>query len=92
MHWDGRRWTVLIAPAELGITVAKAVTDGRGAWFTPDARWNRRTWYEYAGVWLPNWANPNAYIGMSRIPGTTVALVAVVSQGGTLIGASRRLP
>src|SRR5262249_43618909 len=93
VHWNGQRWTVLTAPAILDISATEAVTDGRGgAWFTPAARWNNGTWHDYVGLWLPSWANPYAYVGMSRIPGTTVALVAIVSQGGTLIGASQRLP
>jgi len=29
---------------------------------------------------------------MARIPGTTIVLTAVDAQGGTLIGASQRLP
>jgi hypothetical protein len=93
VHWNGQRWTVLTAPAILDIPATEAVTDGRGgAWFTPAARWNNGTWYDYVGLWLPGWANPYSYVGMSRIPGTTVALVVIVSQGGTLIGASQRLP
>ena len=92
VHWDGRRWTVLTAPDE-AFASGPIATDGRGgAWFTPNARWNGRTWLEEVGLWLPAWANPFSFFSMARIPGTTIVLVTVTSPGGTLIGASQRLP
>jgi hypothetical protein len=87
VHWNGTRWTMLTAPDALG--TGPIAIDGRGgAWFGPDLHWTGRGWIEIAGRWLPSWANPFAFVSMSHIPGTGKDVVAVVSQGGTLIGAN----
>ena len=92
VHWNGVRWTILTAP-DTALASGPIAIDGRGgAWFTPNARWNGRMWLEEAGLWLPSWANPFSFVSMARIPGTTIVLTAVDAQGGTLIGASQRLP
>jgi hypothetical protein len=90
VHWNGVRWTVLTAPGNLGSGLI--ATDGNGGlWFGPDLHWTGRGWIEEAGVWLPSWANPFGYVSMSHVPGTRTDVVAVVSPGGTLIGANQRL-
>jgi len=92
VHWNGTLWTVLTAP-DVALAAGPIATDGgAGAWFTPNAHWTGRTWIVEAGLWLPSWANPFSFVGMARIPGTTIVLVVVDSQGGTLVGTSQRLP
>jgi hypothetical protein len=91
VHWNGQRWTVLTVPDNLADLGPIATDGGQGLWFGPDLHWTGRKWIEEVGRWLPSWANPFAGVGISHVPGTRTVVLAVVSQGGTLIGANRPL-
>jgi len=91
VHWNGQRWTVLTVPDSLASPGVTATDGGQGLWFQPELHWTGSQWIEEAGRWLPSWANPFSYVSISHVPGTRKVVVAVESQGGTIIGANQPL-
>jgi hypothetical protein len=65
MHWNGRGWQQLTAPASLG-AFGPVLPDGHGGvWLGPMAHWTGRSW---AGVTVPvSWA----FEDMAKVPGTS---------------------
>jgi hypothetical protein len=91
VHWNGQRWTVLTVPDSLAPPGVTATDGGQGLWFQPELHWTGTQWIAEVGRWLPSWANPWAYVGISHAPGTHAVVVVVQSPGGSLIGANQPL-
>lgn len=69
LHWNGRRWRKIIAPANLP-TLGPLTGDGSGgAWAGPFAHWTGRRWVR--ATFPKSFGNGTFFEDMTRIPGST---------------------
>jgi len=71
MHWNGRKWQALTAPAGLS-TGTEAVPDGHGGvWLGPWAHWTGRAWADTLQAGLPAPLSGMRIYQLVKVPGTS---------------------